>query len=223
MKTILVYDFETTDVDPYTCQPIQLAALPIDGNRLVYDKDNAFVSMIKPTDFDSISEENLAFHAKSRGCSKQDILDMLHEAPEVTTVWDNFLKYLRTFNVRNKLFEAPISAGHNIVSYDSIIAERLRQKYSPDQKFLWHPRDYIDTVNLCFLWFESLSQPKKYNFKDLRDFFGYSDESKQNAHEALSDCVDCAELVIKFLKLHRGLAPKVNFKNSMRIKNDVCT
>ena len=41
MKTILVYDFETTDVDPNTCQPIQLAALPVDSKRLNYNKDQA--------------------------------------------------------------------------------------------------------------------------------------------------------------------------------------
>src|SRR5690606_365465 len=107
----------------------------------------------------TISQDNIEWHAKNRKCSPEEIIQSWEEAPEANVVWANFLSYLRKFNPQNKKFAAPISAGHNIIRFDSIILERMRKEYSPKQTVIFHPRDFIDTMNLCYLWFESLSQP----------------------------------------------------------------
>ena len=48
----------------------------------------------------------------------------------------------------------------------------------------------------------------------MRDYFGMSDHSKENAHDALQDVKDTANLMIKFLKLQRGLLKKVKFEKA---------
>ena len=45
----------------------------------------------------------------------------------------------------------------------------------------------------------------------MRDYFGMS---KDNAHDALGDVLDCAEILIRFLRLHRNMASKIKFRDS---------
>jgi DNA polymerase III epsilon subunit-like protein len=66
-------------------------------------------------------------------------------------------------------------------------------------------------MNLVFYWFENNSDLKSYTLDSLRDYFGIS---KDGAHDALKDVRDTAEIIIRFLKLHRSLSQKIKFKNS---------
>jgi DNA polymerase III epsilon subunit-like protein len=50
-----------------------------------------------------------------------------------------------------------------------------------------------------------------YSLDNVRKYFGISGEG---AHDALKDVKDCAEILIRFMKLHRNLSSKVKFKNS---------
>lgn len=213
-STIIVYDFETTSTDPNTCQPVQLAALPIDYTTLKYDIKNAFSFTIKPSNFDIIDPKVIDWHCKNLKISKEKLLTNWKNASDLKSVWDNFLLFIKRWNVKGTKWEAPIRAGHNIVKYDDIIIERLRQEFSPKQEHLFHPRDYLDTMNIAYLWLESLPEPNSYSMEKLMDFHGYDEVSKSGAHEALSDCVNCARLLCHYLKLHRGLAPKVQFKKA---------
>jgi DNA polymerase III epsilon subunit-like protein len=45
----------------------------------------------------------------------------------------------------------------------------------------------------------------------MRDYLGIS---KEGAHDALKDVQDCAKILIRFMKLHRRLVPKIVFKDS---------
>ena len=45
----------------------------------------------------------------------------------------------------------------------------------------------------------------------MRDLFGMS---KENAHDALQDVKDTANLMIGFMKLHRRIAPKIKFEKA---------
>ena len=38
--------------------------------------------------------------------------------------------------------------------------------------------------------------------------------SKENAHDALKDVQDTAEILIRFMKLFRSLSPKIKFRNA---------
>jgi DNA polymerase III epsilon subunit-like protein len=66
-------------------------------------------------------------------------------------------------------------------------------------------------MNLIFYWFESNNDLKSYTLDSLRDYFGIS---KVGAHDAFKDVQDCAEILIRFLRLHRNLGNKIKFKNS---------
>ncbi len=45
----------------------------------------------------------------------------------------------------------------------------------------------------------------------MREYFGLS---KEGGHDALKDVKDTAELLIRFMRLHRNTAAKVKFKGS---------
>jgi DNA polymerase III epsilon subunit-like protein len=61
------------------------------------------------------------------------------------------------------------------------------------------------------MWFESLDEPKAYNMDELRRFFGIELEG---GHDALKDVRDTADLIVRFMKLTRKYACKVNFKGA---------
>ena len=66
-------------------------------------------------------------------------------------------------------------------------------------------------MNLMFYWFESNQDLKSYTLDSVRDYFGIS---KTGAHDALKDVKDTAELIVRFMKLHRNLGQKIKFKDS---------
>ena len=47
----------------------------------------------------------------------------------------------------------------------------------------------------------------------LREYFGID---SSNSHDALKDVKDTAEILIRFLKLHRKLFAKIQFKDSFK-------
>ena len=95
------------------------------------------------------------------------------------------------------------------------IIDRLAYKYKnvgkDDSNNIFHPRDKIDLMHLMFLWFEDNDDIKSLSLDSMRDYFGMS---KDNAHDALGDVHDCAEILIRFLRLHRNQAKKIKFRNS---------
>jgi DNA polymerase III epsilon subunit-like protein len=48
---------------------------------------------------------------------------------------------------------------------------------------------------------------------NLREYFGID---KDGAHDAIKDVKDTADIMIRFMKLHRNVASKVKFKNSFK-------
>jgi DNA polymerase III epsilon subunit-like protein len=66
-------------------------------------------------------------------------------------------------------------------------------------------------MNLVFYWFEGNNELKNYTLDSLRDYLGID---KTGSHDALKDVKDTAQILIRFLKLHRNIANKVKFKSS---------
>lgn len=129
-----------------------------------------------------------------------------------------FVNYLDKYHSRSSKksqFSAPIAAGYNINRFDLHIIDRLSNKYGNLNKEkrtdLFYPRDVIDGMNLMFYWFENNNDLKSYTLDTVRDYFGIS---KDGAHDALKDVKDTAEIIVRFLKLHRNLAQKVKFRDS---------
>jgi DNA polymerase III epsilon subunit-like protein len=228
-QKICVFDFETDGINPDVCSPVQIAALIIDPFRLEIVKDSEFNINMRPELLEKDSEyaygdsDVLDFHSKVRGCSKQEILDQWKGYQKQDQGWKMFVSYLEMYHMRSdrkSCFSAPIAAGYNINRYDMRIIERLSTKYNNLNKekrsSLFYPRDVIDLMNMIFYWFEGNNELKNYTLDNLRDYMGIS---KEGAHDALKDVRDTAEILIRFMKLHRNIASKVKFKGSFNKSN----
>lgn len=224
LQKICVFDMETDGVKPEQCSPVQIAAIIVDPNRLEIIPDSEFNISLKPSaldedeNYDYSDSDVLDFHSKVQGCSKEDVLDKWKEYPKQELGWKSFVSYLDMYHTRSErksCFTAPIAAGYNINRFDLKIVERLSTKYKNVNKEgrtnLFYPRDVIDVMNLVFYWFEGNNELKNYTMDHLREYFGMD---KDNAHDALKDVKDTAELLIRFLKLHRNISKKVSFRNS---------
>jgi len=199
---ICVFDFETDGSDPRACSPVQIAAVIIDPIKLEIIPNSEFNINFKPEVLEQNNEyiyttDILEFHSKVKGCSKDDVLKEWQNYPKQQQSWNMFINYLDKYHSRSSKksqFSAPIAAGYNINRFDLKIIDRLSQKYGNVNKEntsdIFYPRDVIDS---------------------LREYFGID---KKGAHDAIKDVKDTAEIMIRFMKLHRSIASKVKFKNS---------
>ncbi len=220
---ICVFDFETDGCDPKACSPVQIAALMVDPISLSIIPDSEFNVFFKPEvleDNDSYkyTTDILDFHAKVKGCSSEEVLKSWYKYPKQNQSWNMFINYLDKYHSRTSKksqFSAPIAAGYNINRFDLQITERLSQKYNNLNKEkrsdIFYPRDVLDIMNLVFYWFERNADLKSYTLESVRDYLGIS---KDGAHDALKDVRDSAQILIRFMKLHRSLSDKIKFKDS---------
>lgn len=223
-KKICVFDFETDGSDPEVCSPVQLAAIMIDPIKLEIISGSEFNINCKPEviekDPDYHYETDIIdFHSRVKGCSQEDIYKLWKTYGSQQLAWESFVNYLDKYHCGNRkkktMFSAPIAAGYNINRFDMKIINRLSKKYKTiDTKegtsTLFYPRDVLDIMNLVFYWFES-SNLKSYSLDNIREHLGIS---KDGAHDALKDVQDCAEILIRFMRLHRKLVPKIKFEGS---------
>jgi DNA polymerase III epsilon subunit-like protein len=220
---ICVFDFETDGSDPETCSPVQLAAVIVDPINLEIIPNSEFNIFFKPETLENNPEykyttDILDFHAKVKGCSKDEIFSQWLKYPRQEHSWKMFVDYLDKYHTRNSKksqFSAPIPAGYNIFRFDLKIIERLSIKYKNTNKEnkseLFFPRDTVDLMNLVFYWFENSNDIKNYTLDTIREYFGID---KEGSHDAIKDVKDTANIMIRFLKLHRNLSKKIKFKGA---------
>ena len=215
---ICVFDFETDGRDVKTLNPVQLAAVIVDPRKLELVNKAEFNSFIRPEGIDNKNyvDKNRAtieWHANIRGCSVDEILELWKSAPPQKIVWGNFIEFLSKFHKvgqRKTKFSAPIACGYNIHNFDLPIVERMCAKHSKSKE-IFHPRDKIDLMHWMFPWFENSTEVTSYSMDNMREYFGMS---AANAHDALQDVKDAANLLCRFLRLHRRTAKTVKFTNS---------
>jgi DNA polymerase III epsilon subunit-like protein len=226
-NNIVIFDFETVgykpkeSTSPYLCDPVQVAAIPITGKTLKVHYDNTFMSYIKPSKgVDAVDKETLAWHCEHKGISEDEMKSIWNKAPVIEAVWPNFVKYLEGYKTEKSEWGNPIKAGHNIIGFDCIVADRMNQKCGISKK-IWHPRDFIDTMNILWYWMENDSSINSYSMDNMRKYLGIDGK---DAHDALKDCLDCAKIIKRFIRYHRHLAGRVDdegkkvldFKNSFK-------
>lgn len=225
-QKICVFDLETDGSDPDSCSPVQIAAVIIDPRKLEIIPDSEFninlmpESLEKDKDYDYSDSDVLDFHAKVKNISKDKVLAEWRDYQKQEIGWKMFVSYLEMYHIRSQrksCFTAPISCGYNINRFDLRIIDRLSQKYNNVNKegrsSLFYPRDVIDIMNVVFYWFEGNDELKNYTLDNLRDYLGIS---KEGAHDALKDVKDTAQIMIRFLRLHRNLSSKIKFKESFK-------
>lgn len=205
-RDLILLDFETGSRNPYKTQPTQLAALAIDGRTLKLK--GQFNSEILP-----IIDDNEAI-AAGLDPLEQKALDKTHktrerlaEAPHPKVVWEKFVNFVSKYNWKGTPYFAPIAAGFNIIGFDLIIIDRLAKQYGPydedrQRNKLFHTIHKIDLMDNVFMWMEGDPNVKSIGMDALRERMGLS---KENAHDALQDVKDTANILIKFMKTHRAV------------------
>lgn len=215
---IAVYDLECDSVNPNIANPVEISCHIVDPRQLkIVD---SFHSMIKPPDFDKEKDSKylvehlstIEWHAKTLNKTVEEVLGTWSEAPPEETVWRNFTKFLNKYHKGggNKTkWSAPIACGYNILNYDNVIMDVLKNKYNTST--LFHEVYVIDLLQTVFQWFEDNPDVEKYNFDNMRNYLGIS---KAGAHTAINDTECFAELLIRFMKLIRSTSKKVKFAGS---------
>ena len=221
-RDYIVYDFETSSANPYTTQPVQIAAVAIHGRKLEIKTGSEFQSLMRPIfdkeeckklGIDPLEEGAIAVHGKTE--------EILKDAPSTESVWKNFTDYVNQYNFKGSNWSAPISVGYNIKNFDSVIVNRLCSK--PPYKFgpvdnnrgeqdLFNKIHSIDMLDFMFTLFENNKDVNSLSADNLiRGYMGYAHGT---AHDAMSDVVMTAELFCRTMKMLRTLASKKNFKNA---------
>ena len=210
-RDIIVFDFETGSRNPRKTQPTQLAALALDGRN--FKLKGTFNSEIKPimndekaieAGLDPIEDEALRITGKTR--------TQLHNAPSLKSVWSKFVKFVDQYNWKGTQWFAPIPAGFNIIGFDMVIINRLCEQYGPydkerGQQKLFNKINKVDMMDNYYMWTEGDPSVKSRSMDAIRERMGMS---KENAHDALQDVKDTANLMIKFMKTHRAVYQNLN-------------
>jgi DNA polymerase III epsilon subunit-like protein len=205
-KDIIVFDFETGGRNRHKCQPTQIAAIALDGRN--FKLKGQFNSLMRPiiddekaiaAGLDPLEEEALKITRKTR--------EELAKAPLPKAVWTKFTQFVNKYNWKGTSFFAPIPAGFNIIGYDMYIVDRLCKEFGPwdDKKqcqSLFHQIYKIDMMDNMFMWTEGDPEVKSISMDSIRERMGLS---KDNAHDALQDVKDTANIMIKFMKTHRAV------------------
>jgi DNA polymerase-3 subunit epsilon len=209
-NTIIVFDFETGGLDTNTTEPIEIAAIALSPRDLSPIPGGRFYSLCKPTNWSIVSDDALRINGKTR--------EMLQQAPDQSVVWPQFVNFIKQYNPKkNSYMTAPIAGGKNIRNFDIPIFDRLCKQYGfVDGKGIpnvFHRRKIYDLEDFIELWFENSSELQDQKMDTLRQYFGMSTEK---AHEAMMDTVQTAQLIIRFLQLHRATSGRVAFRNSCK-------
>lgn len=216
-NTYIVYDYETTSANPYTTQPIELAAVAVDPRNLEIIPNSEFYSLIRPIE-DKEEQIKMGLGPIEQGALdvNKKTLEELRTAPSVKSVWESFKQYCMNYNITGKKWDAPILCGYNNTKFDDIITDRIAGKepwgYGPFDKdrqqcTLFHPIHNVDIMKYVFGWFESDYELKSFSMDNLRVRLNMSSEG---AHHAMKDVKDTAQLLIGFLKLQRKMKNYVN-------------
>ena len=218
-RWIIVFDWETDSPDPHTCNPVELAAIPIEPRTLEIKKDKAFNTVIKPPGFNKDEyftddrQKTIEWHAKQRGVTSEDIIKMWKKGKSEKIAWKNFCEYCKKFNIEKSYgnwYTEPIAAGYNIIGFDLPICQRLADKHKTGMPFA--KVNKMDIMDLLFYWFENLEEPKNMRLDTMREFFRLK---TAQAHEAYSDTLDTAKLLVQLLQFNRRQANVGKFKGAM--------
>lgn len=202
----IVFDFETSGVDIKTLEPLQLAAVVIDGRSLEIKESETFQSYMKPP-----VDDLTAFCKASKGALDVNKItqEQLENAPMQSVVWKSFVEYVTRYNKKKNSFNCPIFAGHNILGFDLPIMDRMCSLYGnvdkkDSRQNIYNRRTQVDSLQMCYLWFENLKEPVDYKLGTIMEFLGIPKDGTE--HNAITDVKNTAKIISRFLKFHRALA-----------------
>ena len=220
-RWIIVYDLETDGPDPTTANPVEIAAVPVNPRTLEIKMDDTFEVTVKPPGIDKDAyfttgvQKTIDWHASTRGCSSADIIKRWKKGKSQKVAMKNFCSYLQKYHiekdpVRRIYFTEPAYSGYNVDGFDDIIIRNMCDKHKLDYPFA--KMGNMDLLNYITYWFENMSEPENYKMDTLKEFFGL--QSHGQAHSAISDVVDTAKILVRFLKFARRQVSVDKFKGS---------
>ena len=220
-RWIIVYDLETDGPDPTTANPVEIAAVPVNPRTLEIKMDDTFEVTVKPPGIDKDDyfttgvQKTIDWHASTRGCSSADIVSAWKKGKSQKVAMKNFCSYLQKYHiekdpVRRIYFTEPAYSGYNVDGFDDIIIRNMCDKHKLDYPFA--KMGNMDLLNYITYWFENMPEPENYKMDTLKEFFGL--QSHGQAHSAISDVVDTAKILVRFLKFARRQVSVDKFKGS---------
>ena len=229
----MCFDFETTnntgEISGWTDEPVQICAIMIDPRKLEVVKGGTFKSYMKPPstyeDWDKVKvdyiphPESLKFHARVKGCTTEEVLNIWNTAPSQKSVWEGFMKFCERFHAtdtkRKSFHSFPILVGWNNIAYDNPIFDRMCERFGYTDKNgvqnIRKENETIDIMTMWKLWTENNTDIDGYSFDVTRKYLGMKLEG---GHDAIKDVEDCSALFIRLMKLHRFCASKTKFEGS---------
>src|SRR5688572_27609558 len=124
-NNFIVFDYETGSKNPFKTQPLQLAAVIVDGRKLQLVEGAYFNSLIQPVlddeeaqklGLDPLEDKALEVNNLTRG--------ELKDAPPLKNVWSKFCDFANNYNIKKTKWDAPIPVGYNI-DFDLTINNRI--------------------------------------------------------------------------------------------------
>jgi len=220
-RWIIVYDLETDGPDPTTANPVEIAAVPVNPRTLEIKMDDTFEVTVKPPGIDKDDyfttgvQKTIDWHASTRGCSSADIVSNWKKGKSQKVAMKNFCSYLQKYHiekdpVRRIYFTEPAYSGYNVDGFDDIIIRNMCDRHKLDYPFA--KMGNMDLLHYITYWFENMPEPENYKMDTLKEFFGLV--SHGQAHSAISDVVDTAKILVRFLKFARRQVSVDKFKGS---------
>lgn len=204
--TLICYDYETSSVNPETTQALSLGAVAINPRTLEIKPNSDFYSLIRPEKPEEVEAGALAVNKLS--------MDDLMKAPSIDVVWTDYVKYVEQFNWKKTSWTAPIQTGYNLRAFDAIITRRLCERFGQfkdGKQTLFSNFASFDLLDDIWRWFDDSNEIKNRKLDTVREYLGID---ASQAHNALIDCKQTAEILCRFLKLYRTLFKKVKLKDS---------
>ena len=169
----------------------------------ILDDDEAIAAGVDPIEDGAL---------KVTGKNRED----LAKAPALKSVWKKFCQFVDQYNWKKDPFFSPIPVGFNIIGFDMVIVNRLCKEFGPwddkrQEQKLFSKVYKVDIMDNVFLWTEGDPSVRSISMDSLRERMGLSTE---NAHDALQDVKDEANIFIKLLKTHRAVYQEIELEKA---------
>lgn len=219
---LCVFDFETGSKFANKTQVTQIAALILEPRKLEIVEGGVFNTEVCPIfddekatalGLDPVSDEALNITQKTKA--------QLLTAPSIDVVWKDFVAFISRYKVAgNSSWSNPIPVGYNITNFDMPIINRLCKQYGPyDNNYgvqnLFHPVNQVDIFFDIWRWTDNvkINDNNSKSLDSVRDWLGMS---KDGAHDALNDVIDCAEIIKRFMYKYRDMYKQTKFKDALK-------
>lgn len=206
---LICFDTETGGSDPYSCEPLEISAIVFDINTLEEKENGRFSALVKPDNWDIVSDEALKVNKLTR--------EELSLARDQETVIREFVNFCKQFQKNDKSsWECLMPCGFNINGFDLIIMDRMCKKYDildgKGRQKLFHPFHKFDLADIIRPFFYNNDELSSYSLDNVCNYFGYK---RETSHRAMVDVEATWSILKRFLVLYKGLSPKYmdKFKN----------